>query len=234
MTDIQQIANDKIHSMIAENTISKMIEDNVQSAIEKAIAAQFQSYGSITKQIEKAIEDGLSLNIKDLPFEIYNQQILVAIKGKLGNFFAESATNKFMEEIDKTLAPAPQEMSINDFVETIVSMWKTDDYHDNDELDEFATVKLEEPHWSSNKTCYSLEIWKQKESNYSHRLNDADINIFINNGKVRINHNHSYNPTYFNETEAFIFKAYAAGTTITGLEYFDEDNCDLTLKSFDY
>ena len=86
MKDLQQIVNDKVQSMIDENVIQKAIEDGVQSAITTAIENQFRSYGAITKQIEKAIEEGMALNLSDVPFETYNEQMLVAVKQKLGGF----------------------------------------------------------------------------------------------------------------------------------------------------
>lgn len=231
MKELQSIVNATVESMISEGVIQKTIEEGVQSAITKAVNEQFQSYGSVTKQINKALEEGLQININDLPFESYNQQMFVAIKTRMAGMFHGQAAEKFMSEMDKVLAPAPTEMSITDLVTAVAETWKSDEC-DADELDDYATVELEECSWSKDKSSWVLKMWKQKESgsSFSRSSNQTDLHLFISNGKVRISHRQSYNPTFFSEHECLIFKLYSAGTLITGVEDFDEDDCDLQLK----
>ena len=226
MKELQDIVNSKVCEMIENGTIEEAIKKNVESAITKAIASQFQSYGSITQQIENSIKDGLRINTNDLPFETYNKQMLVAIKQRLGAMFQGAASEKFIEEIDKVLDPAPKEMTVNEFVETIAEFWKTDEPWDADDLDEHATVEVEQ--YGDGDNNYTLKMWKQKGS-YGEGLS-----LFIMNDVIRLNHKQSYNPTIFHDHESFVFKLYAAGTKITGLKEFDEDDCDLLLKDTDY
>lgn len=233
MQVIQDLVNKKVLEMVNDGTIQKSIESGVQKAITSAIDSQFQSYGNITKQIDDVLKNGLQINIKDLPFETYNEQMLVAVKAKLGNMFHGLAAEKFLSEIDKTLAPVPKEISIKELVETIVKEWKTEEPWDADNLDQYATVEIEKFDYSRNSQ--TLKMWKQKESasSFSSRANSADLELFIIDGVIRINHKQHYNPTCFQEHEAFIFKLYAAGTLITGIKDFDADDCDLTLKEID-
>jgi hypothetical protein len=232
METIQKVVADKVKSMVGDGIIQKAIEDGVSAAITKAISNQFQSYGAITKLIEKAIEDGLKINLNDVPFETYNEQMLVAVKSKLGTMFQGAAADKFMAEMDKILAPAPSEMPIKEFVETVAGFWKSDEPWDADDLDEEATVDIEKNEYGS----VSLNMWKQKEnsSGFSTRPNSADLQLYIIKGKIRINHRQEYNPICFHEHEAFVFKLYAAGTILTGIDSFNADDCDLALKETDY
>ena len=197
MKELQQIVNDKIQSMISEGVIQEAIESNIESAVTKAIAKQFECYGALTKQLEEALKDGLQINTKDIPFETYNQQMLVAVKQKMGAVFASEASVKFMEDMDKLLAPAPKEMSINELVEAIAESWKTDEPWNTDELDENATVELAE--WEYGRDSYHLKMWKQKEysPSFSSRTNDPDLDLFISDNKIRISHKQNYNPTFF-------------------------------------
>lgn len=231
MEQIQKIVNDKVQAMVDDGSIQNKIEVGIEAAIESAISQQFQSYGGITKQIEDALKDGLKINIKDLPFESYNEQMLVAVKARLGVLFQGAASERFMAEMDKLLATPPKEMHIREFVETIVGMWKEDIYYDSDGYDEYATVEVETEleHGLSGVT---LKMWKKKMGAYS--SNQADIHLYIIDGAIRISHRQSYNTTCFESSEAFIFKLYAAGTIITGIEDFDPDDCDLTLKENEY
>lgn len=231
MKELQQVVNNKMQSMISDGAIEKLVQDGVEQAIATAISSQFKSYGSITMQIEESIEKGLRIKTEDLPFETYNEQMLVIIKTKLGKMFQGQAAERFLGEIDKTLAPAPKEMPISEFVETVVSFWKTDEPWDADNLDDYATVEAEP--WRGDPKDITLKMWKQKENTYS-RSCSADLDLFILGGQVRLSHNQSYNPTSFSEHESFVFKLYAAGTILTGIEDFDPDDCDLTLKEDDY
>ncbi|AMO58145.1 hypothetical protein GZ77_20640 [Endozoicomonas montiporae] len=230
MKELQQIINNKIEDMIANGDIKVVIENNIQKAVNEAISNQFRSYGSLTKQLEKELEEGLQISLKDISFETYNQQMLVAVKQKMGAVFASEASSKFMTEMDELLKPAPKEISINELVEVIAESWKTDEPWNSDDLDDRASVELVDHDWSHNS--YTLKMWKKKEpsSLYSSRSKISDLDLFISDGKIRISHRHSYNPTCFSEHEAFVFKLYAAGTKLTGLENFDPDECDLTLK----
>ena len=234
MDNVQEIANAKIADLVESGAIKETIENSVQKAITKAIEQEFESYGSITKQIKEAIEEGLQINTRDLPFETYNQQMLVAVKLKLGNLFAGAASERFMSEMDKLLEPAPKEITIVEFVNKICKMWYSDDY-DAENRDDYATVRTDDDGYS-DKSC-TLKMWKQLESTgYGSRgENPPTMQLYTIDGAIRINHNHSYNPTCFSETEAYVFKLYAAGTKITGIEDFDEHECNLELReSRDY
>jgi hypothetical protein len=85
-------------------------------------------------------------------------------------------------------------------------------------------------------------MWKQLESGYStKRKNTADVSLFLlaknkdeNEFQIRLNHRQAYNPTCFTEHEALVFKLYAAGTVITGLDEFESCECELALRSEEY
>jgi hypothetical protein len=234
MKELQDIVNNKVKDMVSEGIIQTKIEDSLQGAIEKAIASQFETWGNVTKQIEDALKEGLKINTRDIPFESYNEQMLVLVKTKLGQMFKGAAADRFMSEMEKILSPAPKEIPINEFIEKIVSIWKTDDPWDADELDDEATVEFgDDNHIVSS---FSLSMWKKKESSsFSSRDRSADIQLYISkDGEIRINHRHSFNPTCFSQEEAYIFKLYAAGTKLTGLNNFCLEDCELALKDYDY
>jgi hypothetical protein len=234
MKELQEIVNNKVKKMVEDGIIQTKIEESLQGAIEKAIGSQFETWGNVTKQIEEALKNGLKINPDDIPFEAYSEQMLVLVKTKLGQMFKGAAADRFLSEMDKVLDPAPKEIPIGKFVEKIVSFWKTDDPWDADDLDDEATVEFDNDNHIASS--FSLSMWKQKDSSgYSSRSRSADIQLYINkDGEIRINHRQHFNPTCFNQEEAYIFKLYAAGTKLTGLDEFDPDECELTLKDSDY
>lgn len=227
MKEIQSIVNEKVAEMIESGSIQKKIEDAIESAIENAIESQFRSYGSITKQIEDVFENGLKIDQSNIDIPSYTAVMEEIINNSINQYFAGEATERFRKMIDEKLAPLPQEMSINDLVEMIVKEWKTDEPWNADDLDDYATVELNQ---DCGRDSHSLKMWKQKEYNghLSSRENQPDVHLFIIKGKLAINHN--MNPTCLHNEDAIIFKAYAQGVKFTGIEDFDEDDCDLTLK----
>lgn len=224
MQTIQQIANEKIQSMIDSGSIKTAIEDGIQKAINSAILNQFERYGTITKQIEEAIQNGLKIDTKNIDFQSYNEQMLIAVKAKIGGMFQGQASERFLSEIEKILDPAPKEISIISLVNSIVRFWKSETDYDDESCDDEASIDFK----NNEHGGYSLKISKNNKS-YGYK---NDINIYIDDGKIRINHSHNYNPTCFSQAEAFIFKLYAAGTVITDISGFDPYECDLVLKDY--
>lgn len=236
MKTIQEIVNGKVASMIEDGTIVKAIGDGVEKAITSAIKTQFESYGSITKQIEEAIKGGLKVDTSCLPFDSYNAQMLVIIKQRLGDMFKGQAAGHFLKQIDEILETPPAEVTIEKFLETITSYWKTDEPWDCDDLDECMTVEVKEWEYDhGKKTHFSVNLWKQLESTgYRSEKRRPDVRLFIADGEIRINHSHKFNPTSFDQAEAYIFKLYAAGTKITGVADFNPDDHEFILKATEY
>ena len=238
MKELQELINAKTKAMSEDGTITALVEKGVERAIESAINDQFRSFGTITKQIEEGFKAGLKIDIDEIDFESYNEQMLVAVKARVGELFKGAASERFMTEMDKILEPAPKEITAQDFVEKVVSFWKTDEPWDADGLDDDATVEWKVSDRASSMKSGSLNMWKQKEQksygSLSSRSAPADLQLYIIDGEIRISHKQHYNPTCFREHEAYVFKLYAAGTKITGLADFDPDVCDLTLKDEDY
>lgn len=227
MDAIRDAVSSKIQSMIDDGSLQKKIEDGVEKAINHAIDEQFQKYGPIVRDLEQQLKEKLQLDFSALPFDTYNKQMAVALKQRFGQFFHAEAAARFFAEIDEVLAPAPAEVDINDFVETIVGFWKSDDPFYYDQLDDNATVEISD----RGRHSKTLKMWKKKEAGgYHTSRNSADIELFIMNNKITVSHNQRFNPTCLSQETAYIFKLYAAGTLITGIDEFDENNCNLELK----
>jgi DNA mismatch repair ATPase MutS len=230
MERIQDIVNAKVRQMVDGGIIKQAIEDGVEKAVCSAVADQFKSYGDIAKTVKAAIKEGLRFDKNEVPFETYNQQMLVAIKQRLGIAFADAAAGKFLEEIDNILEPAPREITLKNFAEKMAELWKEslsyyDKYHD----DLVVNFKDEDSLSEKNSLC-SIKF----TATTGHRFdNNDEIKLFLIDGKIRINHKHKYNPTCFSAHEAYVFKLYAAGTIITDIESFDPGDCDLTLRDVD-
>ncbi len=220
--DIQKIVDTKIAELTASKQIETLIETGIESAIEHAINDSFSKYGSLSKQIEKGMKEGLQVNFKALNFDTYNAQMLSFITQKLGDFFSSEAVARFSDQIDNVIAPPPKEIEFTAFIKKIISFWQ-EDYGYGDP--QTASVKVGGNVSFQSKTNPSVKIWKDS----SETDGRADIELYINDETIRINHGQGYNPTAMSDAEAYIFSLYAAGTRLKNIHKFDEDECDLCI-----
>ncbi|QIW88983.1 hypothetical protein phiV208_50 [Vibrio phage phiV208] len=223
MKDIQEIVNNKVQEMIEGGLIQKRIEDAIQNSIESAIESQFRSYGDITRQIEEAFKEGFKIDKSKIDFDCYNQVMLSAVKGKLNQYFAEESSSKFMKQLDEIFSPAPKEMDIKDFVEQIISEWKScnETYYD---WEDYAEVNLKENNYPLRG--YSLEMCV-KETGYR-SSKEKELSLYIGeDGDIRLSHKMQYNPTTLFGDDAIVFRLYSSGTKLVNLDSFDPDDCDL-------
>lgn len=231
MKELQKIMNAKILEMSEAGTIQKSIETKVEQAIESAINDQFKCYGNVSKQIEKLLNDKLKIDASNIDIPTYNEVLGKAVNQKVNEFFETKAASRMMETMNNLFAPLPDEMTLIEFVNKICEHWKTDEPWDADHLDDYATVEFEE----SSHSGYNLKMWKQKESSssYSSRSNREDIHLYISKeGEIRLRH--TWNPTTLHDEDSLIIKAYASNVKLTGLECFDSDDCELSLKDSEY
>lgn len=234
MKEINDIVTAKLAAMHESGAIEKMISESVEKSIASAIKESFERYGSITKTIEEAIKAGFKLDPGAIDFDHYNAVMLSAVKQKVMSAFGDDARSRFMQEMDKVLEPAPESIDIHDFVSRIAEMWR-ENYSEFDEYDECATVEINPAFDFSQDTDKRVSIWNKRKDGGRHFSTDnsSQIELFVCKGKIRISHRMRFNPTCLDEVEAYIFKLYAAGTEITGINDYDPDEHEYPIRGND-
>lgn len=233
MKSMIDMARDSLDKIADDGTIEAAIEKGARSALERVVDDLFGYHGQFTKQLKDMAKDALKLDPEDVDFASYNEQMLVAIKLKMGDMFAGQAHEKFLAEMDKVLEPAPKEITLQALATKIAGFWRTEDPFYMDDIDDMLCVQLEEYDSVGSRDPDDWTItFKMQESRG--KFDDDNIQLFILKGQIRISHRHTYNPTCFDPAEAFVFKLYAAGTIITEIDDFDQDDGDLYLKDPDY
>lgn len=235
MKEIQEIVNAQIKSMSESGELQKQVEEGVKSAVNKAIERQFESYGNITKKLENAFEENLLLDNNSLDIPSLNAVMTEVVNSNINKFYKGQAAEKLHNLMQEKLSPLPNEMTLVDLINMICQEWLVDSYEEFDRVDDYATVEQEE------KYCgmISFKIWKKKESSYG-GANQPDLHLTFrsnrNNGEewVLQGRHGTTNPYYLFDVDALIFKAYAQGVKFTGVDSFDEDECNLCLKDSDY
>lgn len=238
MKDIENIVNESIKSMVESGSLEKIIHDKTKNAVESVITEQFGRYGTFTKEIEKSIKEGFKFNLKTIPFEIYSEQMLVAVKQQIGEYFRDVAGEKLKKSVEDIFEPLPDTMTFNDFVEKIVSFWREEYEEDgcdcHGEFSDRAIVEIKKTDYSDS--AYSVSIYKNSVTDtYSYsRKKYADVQLYFIDNKLKINHRHCFNPTCIYDMDLFIFKVYCSDISITDIDKFNEDECDLSIKENEY
>jgi hypothetical protein len=227
MQELHAVVDKKVAAMIESGEIEKSIELGIEKSINESIRRQFESYGNITEQLNKLLDEKLKIDPSQIDIPTYNDVMLKAVEQKIAEFFESKAAAKLMEGMNKLFAPLPESMDIHEFINKIVAHWKAEDHYDIDNTDEYATVELKESEHSIGG--YRLDLWKQRESGYiTKRENSPEVSLYIGkDGDIRLRH--TWNPTTLYGEDSLIIKAYASSMTLTGLADFDEDDCELCL-----
>lgn len=221
MLDLQQIATDHIKKLEQTGVIKTAIEKGIETAIIKAIDNQFGHFGSFSKQVEEVIKAGLKIDPDQIDFQVYNHQITTLIKQRLGNMFEGRSRDRFLEELEGILEPAPEEIDIACLIKEVVRLWGDEQasfYDDN--VSEYATVTLEKRDWGEDSHTLTID-------NGSGRLSGCKgvIELYLTGGKIGISHRMETNPTVlFRSADAYIFKLYAAGTKVVGVDAYDPED----------
>lgn len=227
----EKAVSKKIAEMVKDGSIETKISEEVGKAVSKSIEEQFNYGGILKRQIESAVEDGLRFDLKKIDFDSYNQQMLSAIKQKLGGLFHGQAYEHFLSQIDELLEPAPKEVSIDKILEMVAEEWREDDPFYDDSLDDVMEVEIDEYDCGGDEGDWTIQMWKKRKSH--HGKNISDLRLLLLGNKIRINHRQKFNPTCFSKAEAFIFKLYAANSTVTGIADCDPERLDLALKGWE-
>ena len=230
MKEIQDIVNAQVLKMAESGEIQQAIEDGVKASIKKAIDDQFNSYGSITKQLKDVFSENLKIDNRNLDIPSFNAVMTEVVNANINEFYKGQAAEKLHSLMEEKLKPLVDTMSLADFVDLICKELHVDEYESYDEVDDYATVEFSD----YNQWFYSLKIWKQKSNTFG-RDNDPDLHLTISKDSSTLQGRHgSTNPYYLFNVDALIFKAYSQGVIFTEVSSLDPDDCELSLKSDEY
>ena len=229
--NISDVVNDQMKALVDSGTVEAMVKESLTTCIKSAIDEQFCRYSSpIKKQIEELLKESVKIDISQADLAEHMSFVSDYTLNKLKSLIGDSAREKYEQEVNKILAPLPQSMTMNDFVELIITELNNDDF--KDDWGDYFDIELEKE-CRSYGDSYSLKISIPSDSSYrSSPEKEFHIYIAENGGdyKVRISHRMNYNPTCLDGVEAIIYKAYCQGVALTNLDDFDSDDLDLVIE----
>ncbi|EPG0327479.1 hypothetical protein ACSWSC_000653 [Vibrio alginolyticus] len=232
MKELQEIVSNKVNEMVSSGVIEKAIEDSVSKCITKVLEDQFHSYGELSKQMEKVIQDKLRIDPDRISIPTYEDQMTKVMNNTLNKFITSEAMVRFERMAADKFGALPTEMPIADFINNIVEYWRDGDDFDKQDMAEEAEVQIEASPYGKSSFTLKINSGKVTPPYSSYSRAGEEVELYVIDGKIRCNH--SFDPYKTRDVESFIYRCYAQGVVLTGLEDFDESECNLIIKEDDY
>ena len=232
MKELQEIVSNKVNDMVSNGVIEKAIEDAVDKCITKVLEDQFRSYGEFSKQMENIIQSKLRIDPDSISIPTYEDQMAKVMNNTLNKFMSSEAMTRFEKMAADKFGSLPNEMPVTDFINTIVENWRSGDDFDKEDMSYEADVQIEPSRYSTNSFRLKIDSGKLSSSYSSFSRVAEEVDLYVMDGKIRCNH--SFNPYKTRDVESFIYRCFAQGVVLTGLEDFDESECNLIIKEDDY
>ncbi|HCG7649467.1 TPA: hypothetical protein NJ443_003695 [Vibrio parahaemolyticus] len=228
MKELQEIVSNKVNDMVNSGVVEKAIEDAVSKCITKVLEDQFRSYGELSKQMEKVIQDKLRIDPDRISIPTYEDQMIKVMNSTLNKFITSEAMVRFEKMAEDKFGALPTEMPVTDFINNIVEYWRDGDDFDKQDMSEEAEVQLEASPYGKSSFTLKINSGKVTPRYSSYARAEEEVELYIIDGKIRCNH--SFDPYKTRDVESFIYRCYAQGVVLTGLADFNESDCNLIIK----
>lgn len=222
MKELNELVQNKLNEMAESGAIEQLVSDQVEKLVANALSDTFRSYGPLSKKLEEAFKTGLDVDFGKIDYASYNQIMLTAVQGHIDNYFGKQMRKDLDEQIETLLSVPPKEISLDDLADNLVKLIRNNLDEEDDYL---SSISFEvEKRTYGNRLIVKLDTnGSEKEICHLYLGSDSVATIRINH-----RHNQPFNPTWPRGLDgaisAYIFKLYAAKTTITKIEDFDADD----------
>ena len=222
MKELNELVQNKLNEMAESGAIEQLVSDQVEKLIANALSDTFRSYGPLSKKLEEAFKTGLDVDFGKIDYASYNQIMLTAVQGHIDNYFGRQMRKDLDEQIKTLLSVPPKEISLDDLADNLVKLIRNNLDEEDDYLSSIS-FEVEERTYGNSLIVKLDTNGSEKEICHLYLGSDSAATIRINH-----RHNQPFNPTWPRGLDgaisAYIFKLYAAKTTITKIEDFDADD----------
>lgn len=222
MKELNELVQNKLNEMAESGAIEQLVSDQVEKLIANALSDTFRSYGPLSKKLEEAFKTGLDVDFGKIDYASYNQIMLTAVQGHIDNYFGRQMRKDLDEQIKTLLSVPPKEISLDDLADNLVKLIRNNLDEEDDYLSSIS-FEVEERTYGNSLIVKLDTNGSEKEICHLYLGSDSVATIRINH-----RHNQPFNPTWPRGLDgaisAYIFKLYAAKTTITKIEDFDADD----------
>jgi hypothetical protein len=114
-TDIALLANQALQAATAPERVKEIIDKQINETVASAIRDATRSYSRFAKDLEKKIEDALSINNLDLPS--YNAMVCAMVQNQVEAVTSELIEGRLKSDVAEMLKVAPQTIKLSHIVE---------------------------------------------------------------------------------------------------------------------
>lgn len=165
--DINAIVNNKLREMEKNNTIEKLLEENIEKAIINGIEGALNSY-SLKHQIEDKVEKQVSEVVKEIGFTGYNSFIAEKVKMITEDMCREDISEKIQKTFNEILVIKRENVKLSEIFEKYRDyMNENTDEEDKYSLENFW-VNIEESEYG----WITFKMAKEKPDRYSRSENN--------------------------------------------------------------
>jgi hypothetical protein len=227
--DLQSKVNDTFAELVGEGYVDKIVKESLQKTIKDIVDKSLRNYSDFGQQLEKYINDGMVLNLKQLSLDHYNDVVLRVVQQELDGTVLESAQVAIRQRVQNVLGMLEKkEWKLSEIVaklkEKVLGIYSTRDGQVGLEVEESTyggwQIYLDEEA-TEDTGGFSSRRTNKPSYKYKYRLylnKEGQVFSFLIDGK---------RPDYTRETtgrfEDFFFQLYAQGVTVV----VDEDYCEL-------
>ena len=222
----------KISEFIASEKMNEIINKQIETSISGIFKDTFCSYSDTTKAIKKHIESSIKIDFQQIELAEYNVMITDMLKVLIHKHMKEAAEVVLVKEIEKILAPAPKELTVQGLLDILLEEWRDEAREDCcSDFDDHAKVEIKESKYSKSKT---IKMWKKEKTSSYSSLNTPDLDIYIlESGKISMITSAKQNFGTINYgAEAQIYQMYAAGTIVTDAQDIDVYDLELWIRDY--
>ncbi|WP_417701891.1 hypothetical protein [Pseudophaeobacter sp.] len=114
-TDIALLASQALQAATAPERVKEIVEKQVSETVSSAIRDATRSYSRFAKDLEKKIEDALSINNLDLPS--YNTIVCAMVQKQVEAVTSELIAGRLKSDVAEMLKVAPKTIKLSQIVE---------------------------------------------------------------------------------------------------------------------
>jgi hypothetical protein len=109
----------EVQRQTSEEALRKIVETKIGECVKSAVDSAMRSYGNVGKQIEKAVENSLSIGDRvDVP--AYGVMVMNVLRAKMDEVLGEHINKHLANEMADILKIAPKELKLSDVVEAMI------------------------------------------------------------------------------------------------------------------
>lgn len=193
-TDIALLASQALQAATAPERVKEIIDKQIGETVERSIKDAIRSYSNFARDLEKKIEEALSINNLDLPS--YNTMVCAMVQNQVEAVTAELIEGRLKSDVAEMLKVAPKTIKLSHIVaemrkgheedggygEVVTCIIEGIDYEDSDFWGPRWKIYLDDSdhyEWKDKDNCnVVLEIHhgiKDDRNQANHEINTGTI-----------------------------------------------------------